>query len=441
MINLEELLYGLKRLNPEVSFELKGDTIVASEMPSKIITPEGVYILGDAIMTGDYTIGQIIFNKEETIEELDEDIDFESNDENLDNNSDENNLEVVIEEEKTEKKHSIRKFVKKTFNKVRYGFGKFFEWFGKRNEIECLEKKDEVEEAKYAEIPEKIKEDNLEEGILTASKEIDELMKSKRNEKIDEVEEIVNEESNEEIKKEELDNQISIVSKEVEKLIENKKVEEIEKEEKINSLDFTDEKIEKEESKQEVKVSNNIRKYTFDSIEATKEKFEEFDRPEKEMAEIKEKIEYYETFLSTHDLSHKDDQTMLNNMKNKLAELKEKYSEYENSRDRNTIIDEDNEKMKYYTQVSMGISEKESELDSQINSKLGEIKTIVPVWNRETFRYDEGNKAELQNEVSLLSKSKEELVSLREECLRRKAVIYEKFAVEGNRILSAARRR
>ena len=172
-------------------------------------------------------------------------------------------------------------------------------------------------------------------------------------------------------------------------------------------------------------VSNSTKDFKFTSIDDTKAKFEEYDKPEIELKEISEKIAYYEEFLNTHDLSHADDQGMKQRMEEKLAVLKEKYNEImESKKDKNTENDLRTEKMAFYTQTTKGIEEaiENNEIERQIRLlRFKQDKTAISLDAEETRSF---------------SARKEELEALKAECLKRKAEVNKYYVDEEQKLIN-----
>ncbi len=180
----------------------------------------------------------------------------------------------------------------------------------------------------------------------------------------------------------------------------------------------------------ENEVNNKPRKVEFTSIEDTKAKFEEYDKPEKEFKEISEKIAYYEEFLSTHDLSHVDDQGMKERMEEKLSALKERYNEImESKKDKNAENDLRTEKMAFYTQTAMGIDNAIDRMEKERQLKILQAelegKTIINLGLVEERKIDA---------------KKAELLRLKKECLERKAEVNKYYEEQAARMTNALKR-
>lgn len=207
---------------------------------------------------------------------------------------------------------------------------------------------------------------------------------------------------------------------------------------KINNVKTEMEDVIKLNNTPEVKLPGIIEKnnnevtpdvYKFNSIEETKAKFNEYDKPEIDLKEIEEKIAYYETFLKEHDLSHKDDQGMKQRMEEKLATLKEKYNKImESKKDKTAENNLRTEKMAFYTQTAMGI-DKAIE-NSEIERKARITKFMQ---DKDALQLD-------AEETRSFYTRKAELEALKVECLRRKAEVNKYYEEQAARMTSALKR-
>ena len=178
------------------------------------------------------------------------------------------------------------------------------------------------------------------------------------------------------------------------------------------------------------KVNIYSPKFEFTSIDDTKAKFEDYDKPEKEFKEISEKIAYYEEFLSTHDLSHADDQGMKQRMEEKLVALKERYNEImESKKDKNSENDLRSEKMAYYTQTSKGIDKAIDRIEKERQLKILQAelegKTVINLGLAEERAIDA---------------KKADLLRLKKECLERKAKVNKYYEEQEAKMIAALKR-
>ena len=205
------------------------------------------------------------------------------------------------------------------------------------------------------------------------------------------------------------------------------------KEELVVEKEETKAVVEEEETKavvEEEKVTLPIvvkEEIKFNSIQDTKAKFDEFDKPEIELKEIEEKIAYYEEFLNTHDLSHADDQDMKERMEQKLTALKERYNDL--SKDETAENNLRTEKMSFYTQTSKGIDKSieriEKERQLRILQAELEGKTVINLGLAEERKIDA---------------KKAELLRLKKECLERKAKVNKYYEEQAARMTAALKR-
>ena len=402
----EELKKEIERLNPNsnISLEINEETgekkLLTNYKMEELVLPEDFYYDENGLLT----------NKDNTKNNV---IELEPS---------------FINEEKKEKKGLFRKIGRTIFFPIRYAIGRFTEWFGRNNTIDTSIYYFDDENREKLNVRTKTTEElnsELIDEVEKISKEVDE---TRVVEKKPTVEELLNNISeNEPVNKvEQVVNVVNNLPKD-EAVLEQAKVE---LEENISD--------EKEVVIEEPKKDSN--RYTFVSIEDTKSKFFEFDKNANELEKLKEKISYYETFIRTHYLSHKDDKKLLFNMLSKLEVLKVKYSSYEEKVKEESTLENDDLRMKYYTQVSMGIMEKENKIDEEIKTKTNELTSIIPVWNKETFRFEEGNRSELESYISVLNNKKNELIELRNECLKRKEMIMKKYYLKGKKIMDCYRK-
>ena len=149
--------------------------------------------------------------------------------------------------------------------------------------------------------------------------------------------------------------------------------------------------------------STNIdepRKFEFTSVEDTRAKFEEYDRPEREFTEVESQMNYYEDFLNNHELSHSEDQEMRQRMMDKLTALKTKYTELKAKRDdKEASEDLRSEKLAYYTQTAKGIDKAIDRINKERKLRILQAelegKTIVNLGLAEERKID-AKKAELE---------------------------------------------
>ena len=169
------------------------------------------------------------------------------------------------------------------------------------------------------------------------------------------------------------------------KEVENKKEEEKEVE-KVNILD---------------NIKNKINEYD--------EKINKSNARNEQAKELEEKINNYEEFLSTHDLSHKDDIRMLENIKNNLKNAKEELESIKNEiiEEKNNKKQENisrNEQIKFYTESSIALDKELSKIDKERLEKIEKLGVI-----------NLGLKEE-----RIIDSKKLELLRLKKECLERK---------------------
>ena len=300
----------------------------------------------------------------------------------------------------------------------------------KVNEIKKSESKKTEEEKEEKSIETNSKEDEVEKLIA----EIDKI-ESKLQEKADSNPELAEKIYNEitKITKEEF-NVESVDEDTLEKIVESKSLDEIEKmfKEYLNKLNdlynSLEEKTKEEEPEEKVTLPIVVKEeIKFNSIQDTKAKFDEFDKPEIELKEIEEKIAYYEEFLNTHDLSHADDQGMKERMEQKLTALKERYNDL--SKDETAENNLRTEKMSFYTQTSKGIDKSieriEKERQLRILQAELEGKTMINLGLAEERAIDA---------------KKADLLRLKKECLERKAKVNKYYEEQAARMTAALKR-
>lgn len=163
-----------------------------------------------------------------------------------------------------------------------------------------------------------------------------------------------------------------------------------------------------------------------DISELIKSKISEYDKKEEHLKEIEEKIKYYEEFLSTHDLSHADDQGMKSRMEEKLNNLKDEYAVIKAYNDSHKTEIRD-EKLAFYTKSSIGVDKEIANINNERLSRIQEMeksgKTVINLGLAEERAIDA---------------KKAELLRLKKECLERKAAIYKEYEVIGNKMYNAA---
>ena len=405
-MNLNEFVKQLKELNEEVIFEVKGNNINTNAKLDSIKLPKDVQLINNMLIKDNYRFANILYK--ESINDV-------SNESGELVKEQENGSENVEKEGFFKK---ARRIIKRGFSKCLFIGSKFIEFFHKKSKnSDEFEKfvKDEKQEIKEE------KKENNNSTTLKDEKDVD----LKQYEDI--TRKIADEETKKAMENNESEKEVSSDSKkEYDKLVKSmNEINEDAKKEVISSeVKNSDEEQEvtpvkeTQKSTKSKKSTNKTTNYSFKSISQVKSNLDKLDKHENrkielegKIKEIESKIKYYKTFISTHDLSHKDDAALLNNMKTKLStledslkSLKEQLKTIEEKMISNESH-EDDVKLRYYTQVS-----------SKIDEKIADLKKDVPVWNKETFKYENDHYDEIQ-----------ELKKLREDLLSRKQVIVSKY--------------
>ena len=442
-INLNTLFNDIMKLNKNVEFETHDNVIKVEGSLDSLVLPERVRIYNNMLLIDDFKVGYI-FEKA-----------------SLKNNETED-IESMVNNIENEKKKAKKKAKKKDKSKNKKTSAVLFNL--KEKLFSSSKKKRDIIESNEQYLKQLASNDyyEVDEELINSNSKKPDFHESSANINIEEI-------SKEDAKEETLNTKatntgnVTFANINIEEVTEPKKEEqpkEIIKEESIK--EEPTENINKEEiiavpnfimkndtsniesNKIEKKKSNNI--FEFKSVSQVNNKLEKIDKYDShnyikiaqitdKIRETESKIEYYETFLSTHDLSHKDDEKFLNNMNNKLInlknelvtlkELEKKY--YKKIEESKKINSDDDIKMKYYTQTAIQIDERVNKLVNYMNELKEESSKIIPVWNKELYRYDEGNKELLEDRIRTISNKIEELLILKEELLCRKALLNIKF--------------
>ena len=316
------------------------------------------------------------------------------------------------------KRHKVRNLVKRSLYGVERGISKFFNHFGKRNSIDLPEELNNVNT--YDNLP---KEETTKDKIIKNFEEIEKTLEvfnkiinenpdlnfetfiKRKDALLEDYNELYIKFANDE--EVNLDDVINVKTKWFELLVDTSKY--------VKSQEVQENK-------------NEPRRFTFESIESTRNKFKEFDAPKKEFTEIEEKIAYYETFLKEHDLSHAEDQAMKERMKEKLNALKERYNVIkEANSDKKVVNEKRNEEMAYYTQISSGIDKEIESLEIDRQIRLLQFK----------------KNSDLQldaDETRAIYDKKDALLKLKEECLERKEKLNKYYEDQAARMTQALKR-
>ena len=423
--NVSEIAQAIANINPDVQIAL-GDPendpecnsrIFSSVPVDKLDLPEGFYYNEKNGVTNKHNTksGAYCGFRVEDIKNADES--------KLLLLSPENEVEEI--EEVVEKRHPVKRF----FQKIAYAVTRFFKK-GKKikqaNQEELDEEEIELDEEELTDedLDKKSKEkiensDNIiEEKMEGLEARNEDLLKaasiiSEQKKLLEEENDLLNKEL-ERVRKENeaLRNQLKALGVDVKPAVVNPVVE------PGNTESDTIEPDTKGAIDTDTTVVNPVsstntdepRKFEFTSVEDTRAKFEEYDRPEREFAEVESQMNYYEDFLNNHELSHSDDQEMRQRMMDKLTALKTKYTELKAKRDdKEASEDLRSEKLAYYTQTAKGIDKAIDRINKERKFRILQAelegKTIVNLGLAEERKID-AKKAELE--------------ALKAECIARK---------------------
>ena len=417
--NVSEIAQAIANINPQIAL---GDPENDPECNSRIFSsvpveeldlPEGFYYNEKNGVTNKHNTksGAYCGFKVEDIKNADES--------KLLLLSPENEVEEI--EEVVEKRHPVKRF----FQKIAYAVTRFFKK-GKKikqaNQEELNEEEIELDEEELTDedLDKKIKEkidnsDNIiDEKIEKKMGSINEKMEGleARNEDLLKAASILSEqkklleEENDSLKQElervrkeneALRNQLKALGVDVKPAVVNPVVE------PDNTKSDTKGAIDTDTTVVNPVSSTNIdepRKFEFTSVEDTRAKFEEYDRPEREFTEVESQMNYYEDFLNNHELSHSEDQEMRQRMMDKLTALKTKYTELKAKRDdKEASEDLRSEKLAYYTQTAKGIDKAIDRINKERKLRILQAelegKTIVNLGLAEERKID-AKKAELE---------------------------------------------